>query len=83
MARFSSGLKALTLTAMSIRLQAGDYPTTMILPHLPHPRVIIISPVKVTITTARDPSLNPTIATSTRWRAWFSKHSRLPKRQMS
>ncbi|PCD40154.1 hypothetical protein FGRA07_01425 [Fusarium graminearum] len=44
MARFSSGLKALTLTAMSIRLQAGDYPTTMILPHLPHPRVIIISP---------------------------------------
>ncbi|GKU13010.1 unnamed protein product, partial [Fusarium langsethiae] len=46
MARFSSGLKALTLTAMSIRLQAGGYPTTLILPPLPRPRDIIISRVK-------------------------------------
>jgi hypothetical protein len=68
---------------MSIRLQAGGYPKTLILPPLPHPRDIIISRVKVIITTARDLSLNLTIATSTRWRAWSSKHSRLPKRQRS
>jgi hypothetical protein len=68
---------------MSIRLQAGGYPTTLILPPLSLLQDITINRVKAIIMTARDPSLNLTIAISTRWRAWSSKHSRLPKRQRS
>ncbi|KAL4722549.1 hypothetical protein ACLX1H_010427 [Fusarium chlamydosporum] len=79
MARSLSGLKALTLTAMSIRLQVGGYPTTLILPPLLPLRATIINQAKTIIMTARDPSLNLTIATSIRWRAWFSKPNRLPK----
>lgn len=78
MARSSFGPKELTPTAMSIPLPAGDYPTNLILPplyHLPATNRARVSMI------ALDLSLNPTIATNTRWRVWFNRPSRPHKRQ--